>query len=260
MSAIISLNKISVVREGKTILRQVSWTTRPGEHWFVMGANGSGKTTLMEVLAGYQWATRGQVAVAGGVFGRTSIPELRKHVGYVSPWIFRRMPPETPAEDVVASGFEGSVGLMAPCPAPQMSVAHAALGSRGCRNLARRCFGTLSSGEQLKVILARALVNSPAVLILDEPFSVLDVAARAEMYRDLTRAAGHRDAPQVILITHHFEDILPFFTHGLLLNKGRVAAQGPRMDILRPRVIGHALGIAPGLLPSLGGGTGLKKP
>ena len=251
MSEIISLNKVSVVREGKTILRDLSWATRPGEHWFVMGANGSGKTTLMEVLAGYQWATRGHVAVAGAVFGQTSIPELRQHVGYVSPWIFRRMPPETLAGDVAASGVDGSAGSPVRHSVKVSRAARQALNARGCLQLARRRFGTLSSGEQLKVIMARALVNAPAVLILDEPFAVLDVAARAGMYHDLARIAGRRDAPQIILITHHFEDILPFFTHGLFLNQGRVAAQGLRHDLMRPRIISRALGVPVSTLPSV---------
>ncbi len=239
---LISLRNISVIREGNTILRNLSWSTQPGQHWFVMGANGSGKTTLMEVLAAYQWPSRGTAMVAGGVFGHTSVLDLRKRVGYVSPWIFRRMPPDTRADDVVASGFEATAGFLTRRTARVIKPAHAMLKQLGCLALASREFGTLSSGEQLKVIMARALVNQPVLLILDEPFAALDVAARAEMYARLSCLAARKDSPQVILVTHHFEDIQPFFTHGLFLKKGRVAVQGNRADILKPKVIAQSLG------------------
>ena len=244
MPELIRLKNISVMRAGNKVLRGLSWSTRPGEHWFVMGENGSGKTTLMEVLAGYQWPSQGEAMVAGGIFGQTSILDLRQRVGYVSPWIFKRMPPDTCVEDVVASGFEGSAGFLTRRTAKVVKASRAVLKELGCVCVARREFGTLSSGEQLKVMIGRALVNHPVILILDEPFASLDVAARAQMYREICRIAARKVAPQVILVTHHFEDIQPFFTHGLFLRNGRCVAQGVRRDLFRPSVLLRGLGLS----------------
>lgn len=244
MDELIRLKNISVIRTGRKVLRHLSWSTRPGEHWFIMGENGSGKTTLMEVLAGYQWPSRGEAMVAGGVFGQTSMLELRQRVGYVSPWIFKRMPADTRVDDVVASGFEGSAGFLIRRTARVVKASRTVLKELGCLRFARREFGTLSSGEQLKVMLARALVNDPVILILDEPFAALDVAARSRMYREICRIAARRNAPQVILVTHHFEDVQPFFTHGLFLRNGRCVAQGPRQKLFRPSVLSRGLGLS----------------
>ena len=244
MPELIRFNDISVIREGHTILRKLSWSTQPGEHWFVMGENGSGKTTLMEVVAGYQWPSKGEAMVAGGVFGQTSILELRQRVGYVSPWIFKRMPPDTSVEDVVASGFEGSAGFLTRRTPKVSKASRAILKELGCLRLLCREFGTLSSGEQLKVMMGRALVNRPVILVLDEPFASLDVASRAGMYRELCRIVTRKDAPQVILVTHHFEDIQPFFTHGLFLRNGRCVAQGLRRALLSPSALRRGLGLS----------------
>lgn len=244
MSELICLKNISVMRAGRKVLRNFSWSTRPGEHWFVMGENGSGKTTLMEVLAGYQWPSRGKVTVAGSVFGQTSILDLRQRVGYVSPWIFKRMPVDTSVEDVVASGFEGSAGFLTRRTAKVVKASRAVLKELDCLRLARREFGTLSSGEQLKVMIGRALVNHPVILILDEPFASLDVASRAQMYREICRISARKNAPQVILVTHHFEDIQPFFTHGLFLRNGRSVVQGLRHELLRPLALSRGLGLS----------------
>ena len=154
------------------------------------------------------------------------------------------MPPETRVDDVVASGFEGSAGFLTRRTAKVVKASRAVLKEFGCLGLACREFGTLSSGEQFKVMVARAVVNHPVILVLDEPFAALDVAARAQMYRELCRIAARKDAPQVILVTHHFEDIQPFFTHGLFLRNGRCVAQGVRRHVLRPGVLSRGLGLS----------------
>jgi iron complex transport system ATP-binding protein len=221
----------------------MNWVTYKGEHWFIMGPNGSGKTTLVEILMGYLWPQKGEVRVLGEVFGRTNLQELRTKVGYVSPWIFRRMPPETPVEDVVASGFDSSVGFFGrQTPAIKRAVLRQ-LRFSGCLSLKNRAFGMISSGQQFKVILARALVHQPALLILDEPFSLLDIGARMEMYRLLTQLAEGPRAPQLLLVTHHREDLLPVFDRGLILKNGRIHRQGRRADVLAPLNLSSAFGI-----------------
>ena len=208
-----------------------------------MGPNGSGKTTLVEILMGYLWPQKGEVRVLGELFGQTNLPELRARVGYVSPWIFKRMPQETIVEDVVASGFDGSVGSFGrKSKAIQKSVDRQ-LRFFGCQALRSRTFGTLSSGQQLKIVLARALVHEPGLLILDEPFSLLDVGARVDMYHLISRLASSRHAPQLLLVTHHREDLLSVFTHGLILKGGGIHAQGKRKNVLSPTVLSKAFNV-----------------
>jgi len=246
MSELINLKNVSLTRSGRKVLSHINWITTKGENWFIMGPNGSGKTTLVEVLMGYLWPQQGEVRVLGEVFGRTNLQDLRAKVGYVSPWIFRRMPPETPAEDVVASGFDSSVGLFGrQSPAIRRAVLRQ-LRFFGCLSLKRREFGMLSSGQQFKIILARALVHEPALLILDEPFSLLDIGARMVMYRLLARLAKGRRAPQLLLVTHHLEDLLPVFQRGLILKNGRIHQQGCREDVLSPLSLSSAFGIPVG--------------
>lgn len=239
-SDVISLKNVSIRRGGKPVLKKIGWTTRRGEHWFLMGANGCGKTTLIEILVGYLWPQEGSVTVLGETFGRTNLLELRARVGYVSPWIFKRMPPETRVEDVVASGIDGSVGMMRRKSAKLKAAVKRELKFFGCLGLIDQTFGTLSSGQQLKCILARAMVHRPGLLILDEPFSLLDIGARMDMYAHVTRLCQGKNPPQLVIVTHHREDLLPILTHGLILKDGRVHAQGPRNKVLEPGVLSKA--------------------
>ncbi len=240
----LSLKNVFVRKGGKDILKDITWVTCPGEHWFVMGGNGSGKTTLMELLAGYVWPQRGEVAVLGEKFGRVNLLDLRGRVGFVSPWIFRRMAQEVPLEDVVASGFDGSVGHCGRKSAKVSAAVRRQLRFFGCEDLKGREFGTLSSGQQLKAVLARALVHLPRILILDEPFSLLDIGARLDMYSLLLKLAEAKNAPQIIMVTHHREDILPVFTRGLLLKDGRILYKGPREKAFQPGVLAKCFGLS----------------
>ncbi|MBF0594359.1 MAG: ATP-binding cassette domain-containing protein [Candidatus Omnitrophica bacterium] len=244
----VNLQNVVVRKGGKDILKGIKWSTCAGEHWFVMGGNGSGKTTLMELLAGYVWPQRGSVAVLGETFGRVNLLELRTRVGFVSPWVFRRMAAEVPFEDVVASGFDGSVGHYGQKTSRVAAAVRRQLKFFGCEKLARQEFGTLSSGQQLKAVLARALVHAPSILILDEPFSLLDIGARLDMYAFLLKLSRCQDAPQMIMVTHHREDILPFFTKGLLLKEGRVLFQGSRESAFQPGMLAKCFGLSPKIL------------
>lgn len=243
LDPIIRLTNVTVFRGAKLVLPHFNWTTRRGEHWFIMGANGSGKTTLMDVLMGYLWPRDGKVEVLGREFGRTSLPELRKLVGCVSPWIFKRMAPEISVEDVVASGFDASLGFFRRKTPLVKQAVRRWLGFFGCRGLESRLFGELSSGQQLKVILARALVHDPALVILDEPFSLLDIGSRVRIYHYIEKIARRKSSPQFILVTHHREDILPVFGHGMILKEGALESIGSRQEVLAPANLARAFDI-----------------
>ena len=243
LAPVISLKDISIRRSGRPVLRHIDWTTRVGEHWFIMGPNGSGKTTLIEILVGYLWPQEGSVSVLGETFGRTNLLELRARVGYVSPWIFKQMPSETRAEDVVASGINGSVGSFGRKSPRLKATIRSQLKFFGCSDLWGRNFGEISSGQQLKCMLARALVHQPGLLILDEPFSLLDVGARIDMYEHLVRLCKGKKPPQLVVVTHHREDLLPILTHGLILKDGGVSIQGPKEKVLSSTKLSFAFGV-----------------
>jgi iron complex transport system ATP-binding protein len=233
---IIELKNVSIHRGGQLVLNGVNWSTSAGQHWFILGGNGSGKTTLLEILMGYLWPQKGAVSVLGQRYGRANLPELRRRIGYVSSWIFERMQLFYPVRDVVASGLEASVryggdekkGL-------NQKIRNVLADFSGLEILEKR-FGELSSGEQFKVILSRALIHQPALLILDEPFSYLDIGARQKAYRLLEGLVKKEDAPQIVLVTHHLEDILPFYTHGAMMHEGRIIKKGLKENILRPEI------------------------
>ncbi|HTL46842.1 MAG TPA: ATP-binding cassette domain-containing protein [Verrucomicrobiae bacterium] len=241
--AILELKDVFLTRDGKPVLNGLNWTAREGEHWFLLGQNGSGKTSLLEVLMGYLWATRGSVRVMGETFGKVNLPELRKKIGFVAPWVVKRIKPWETVRQAVAAGAEALVETTGPIPRELNRRVEAALRFAGCGRHADKLFDKLSTGEQLKAVIARALVARPRVLILDEPFSALDLGSRALVYDFLARLAARKNAPLILLVTHQTEDILPFFTHGLCLKDGRVRAAGPKKQILTSEVLRRTFGV-----------------
>jgi iron complex transport system ATP-binding protein len=229
---LIELRKVSMYRGERAVLHDISWTTRRGEHWFLMGNNGSGKTTLMEVVMGYLWPQAGSVTVLGKRFGRVYLQDLRRRIGYVSPWIFKHLGDHVPVEDVIASGTDASVGYYDEITPALQERIDRLLDFFHSLELVKRRFGTLSSGQQLKVILARSLINDPDIIILDEPFSLLDIGSRLSMYHYVEKLCAEMRGPQLLLVTHHLEDILAPFSHGLLLKAGSIFKQGPRQEVL----------------------------
>jgi iron complex transport system ATP-binding protein len=240
---LIELRSVSITRGGRAVLCNIDWHTRGGEHWFLMGNNGSGKTTLMEILMGYLWPQQGSVSILGERFGHVYLQDLRKQVGYVSPWIFSHTGDNIPVVDVIASGMDGSVGYGTGISPGTRLLIEQQLAFFQCEGLEKRRFGTLSSGQQLKVMLARSLIGSPRILILDEPFSMLDMGSRYTMYRYIHGICTKHAGPQLILVTHHLDDIQPVFTHGLILKNCRIFARDKRDRILHPRILSEAFDI-----------------
>lgn len=249
---IISLDNIHLRRGGKDILRGVTWQIAPGEHWALIGANGCGKTTLLKVIAGYEWPTEGSVSVMGQRYGECNIPELRRHIGWVSNALTDRVPPGDTAEEVVASGLESSFGLFREFSMPEHDLARAALASLGVESVAGRPWGVMSQGERQRALIARALIARPSLLILDEPCAGLDPVARANFLRDLGRIAAPPDpayqsitnstAPTILLVTHHIEEIKPWITRVLLMCDGQTLAAGPADAVLTPAHLSAAFG------------------
>jgi iron complex transport system ATP-binding protein len=234
---ILDVDAMAIRRGSVEILRNVSWQVRRGEHWAILGANGSGKTSLLSVLTGYMSATAGRVRVLGREFGRSDWRELRKHVGLVSSALRHLMAEDETALETVASGKEGKLDLREEVRGSDRRRAKKILEEVGCSDLEKRVWAVLSQGERQRVLIARALMGQPQLLILDEPCAGLDPAAREHFLEFVQSLTQKRNAPAIILVTHHVEEIVPGISHVLALEAGRVAAAGPKEGTLTSRLL-----------------------
>jgi iron complex transport system ATP-binding protein len=224
---VLAFDRVTVTRGGVHLVHDVSWRVELDERWVVLGPNGAGKTTLLNLAAGRLHPTRGQVHVLGERLGRVDVSELRTRVGLSTVALHDRIPPDETVHDVVVTAAWGVVGRFREAYDPMdVSRAQALLDQMGVASLAQRRYGTLSEGERKRVQIARALMTDPEVLLLDEPAAGLDLGGREDLVRRLAELAADPDAPTLVLVTHHVEEIPPGFGHALLLRAGGVVAQG----------------------------------
>jgi len=229
----LGFDAVSLVREGKNLLREITWTVEVDERWVILGPNGAGKTTLLNVAAGRDHPSAGSVVVLGEPIGRTDLLELSTRVGFTSVAVHDRLPADEPVRDVVVTAGWAIVGRFREGYDPtDMSRADALLAQFGLTELADRRYGSLSEGERKRAQIARALMTDPELLLLDEPAAGLDLGGREDLLRRLTGLAENPDAPTTVLVTHHVEEIPAGFTHGLLLREGSIVAQGWLPDVI----------------------------
>jgi len=228
---------------------------RRGEHWAVLGANGSGKSSLLSALSGYLMPTDGAVSVLGETYGRSDWRDLRKRIGLVTPSLAARVEPGENVLETVATGKEAMINFWGKLTAADRQAARKILRQIECARFEKRHWGTLSQGERQRVLIGRALMAAPALLLLDEPCAGLDPAARETFVSFLERLA-RRPSPTLVLVTHHVEEIPPSFSHALLLKRGRVLAAGPKEKALTSAALTNAFN-APARLTSAGGRFGL---
>jgi iron complex transport system ATP-binding protein len=240
----LELRDIEFVRDGRRILHEVSLVIHPGERWLVIGANGSGKTSLVRIAAMYEHPTRGSVSVLGETLGTTDVRTLRRRIGYVSASFASEVRPALTARDIVMTAkyaalepwwhrYDDTDRLRAAECLEQLDVG----------GLADRTFGTLSSGEQQRVLLARSLMNAPAVVLLDEPSARLDLGGREQLVESLERMVSDSSIPAIALVTHHLDEVPPSMTHCLLLKSGRVSASGMISDVLDAPTLSECFGL-----------------
>lgn len=239
---LIQLEAVAFFRRSRSILSDISWRIESRQHWVLLGPNGSGKTTLLRILTGYEWPTLGVVRVLGEQFGQCDIPRLRRRIGWVSSAEQPLLSGWDRSIDIVASGLDAAMAVYRTIQPDEWRRAEESLASVGAAGIADQSFDTLSQGEQQRVLIARALINRPRLLILDEPCAGLDPAAREKFLADVTAMVHRRDAPTALLVTHHVEEILPWMSHVLLLDKGRIAAAGPVAEVLNSETLGRAFG------------------
>jgi len=247
-STILNVRQLRIERGGVVILDDVNWRVAAGEHWVILGANGSGKTSLLAALTGYLMPTAGDIELLGERYGESDWRELRCRAGLVSSAIRQRIPDGEPALDTVVSGRRAMIDWWGRTTAAERRAARRILARVECGPLAARPWGVLSQGERQRVLIGRALMARPRVLILDEPCAGLDPAARERFLQFVQRLGRRRSAPTLVFVTHHVEEIMPVFTHALLLRAGRVLAAGRKAEVLTSNHLARAFGTRTKLL------------
>jgi iron complex transport system ATP-binding protein len=226
----IELRNLTLRRGEREILQGVDLSVKPGEHWTLLGRNGCGKTTVLEMITGYMFPTTGTVDVLGKRYGQVDVREVRKKIGYISPSLIEKFTLRDPVWEIVAGGIFAYLRMYEVVPDEVRERAFDELGKVGLRQLAEQPFGTLSQGERKKVLLARTIMASPELLILDEPCAGLDLYERERFLDALTRLSSNKLS--MLYVTHHIEEIIPLFTHVALMSEGRIITSGPKREVL----------------------------
>jgi len=225
-----------VVRDGRAVLDGIDWDVHRPERWVVLGPNGSGKTTLLSVAGARLWPTMGQVEVLGCRLGKVDMRTLRSRVALVSGSVIRQLRPTQTAREVVVSGKFGALETWwHEYPAEDWDEADRLLqdaGVGGADGIGDRAFGVISEGERQQVLLARALISRPELLLLDEPAAGLDMGARERLVAALEGLASDPTVPPLVLVTHHTEEIPSAMTHCALVRQGRLLRSGPVDEVL----------------------------
>lgn len=234
----IYLNDLYLRREERVILDGVTIQMNPGEHWVILGKNGSGKTTLLEMMTGYMFPSSGTVEVLGNRYGQCDVREVRKQIGYISQSLIEKLALADRVWEVVATGAFAFLRFYQEIPQEVQERAHGLLRSMGIGHLAEQSLGTLSQGERKKALLARALMADPKLLILDEPCAGLDLFEREKLLKELNRLS--QESMTAVYVTHHIEEIIPLFTHVALIHEGKVAAAGPKREVLTDELLSQA--------------------
>ncbi len=241
----VALSGVTVRRDGLPVLAGVDWRVDATERWVVLGPNGSGKTTLLQIAAARLWPTTGRVEVLGARLGRVDVRTLRSRVALVSGAVTRQLRPDLLARDVVVSGRHGALETWWDrYSADDWKKAEELLARGGVADIAGRSFGVISEGERQQVLLARALMSDPELLLLDEPFAGLDLGARERLLTQLAGLAVDPQSPPIVLVTHHCEEIPPGFTHGALICGGALMAAGTLREVVTSERVSACFGVA----------------
>ncbi|WP_127530998.1 ABC transporter ATP-binding protein [Paenibacillus kobensis] len=237
MERIIDIRDVTWRRGDHTVLNNVNWQVRSNEHWALLGLNGSGKTTLLNMINGYIWPTKGEINVLGHRFGEIDLRQLRQSIGWVSSSLQEKLYGTDRTQNVVISGKFASIGLYEKTGEEEYARAESLMATLGCSHLLDREYRTCSQGEKQKLLIARALMADPKLLILDEPCNGLDLFSREMLLDSIQQLAGRSDSPTMIFVTHHTEEILPMFSKVLLLRRGEVVRQGETASMLGSDVL-----------------------
>ena len=229
---IAQLKNVSWKRDSSVILKNINWDILPGENWSIVGLNGSGKTSLLKIISAYSLPSEGEVTILGKRFGSTDLRELRKSIGWVSSSLLENFYSGDTVNDIIISGKYASIGLYDQPEGNDYERAEELLHQFGSSYLNNRIYYTLSQGEKQKILLARALMGSPKLLIFDEPCTGLDIFARENFLALIELISIAQNAPTLLYVSHHLEEILSVFNHTMLLKQGSIHSSGKTEDVL----------------------------
>lgn len=229
----LELDGVSLERGHRRILDGITWSVEADQRWLVLGANGSGKTSLLRIAGLYEHPTRGRVRVLGETLGHVDVRTLRRRIGFASAALAAQLRSDLAALDVVVTAKHAALEpWWHTYDDADRRRAADCLDRMGVGHLGSRRLGSLSSGEQQRVLLARTLMTDPGLVLLDEPSARLDLAGREQLVAALAELASDPVGPAMVLVTHHVDEIPPGITHVLLLHRGRVLAAGPLAQTL----------------------------
>ncbi|EOH75435.1 ABC transporter ATP-binding protein [Enterococcus malodoratus] len=234
---ILAFEHVQFVRQQTVLLEDINWQIKAGEDWAVLGLNGAGKSLMLNMISGNLWPSSGKLTVLGELFGQTSIPDLTKRIGWVSQSLQERIHREEQAEYIVLSGKFASIGIYQKFSVEELEEAKQVLNSLGAKKLIGKVYQVLSQGEKQIVLIARALMAKPELLILDEPCNGLDLFAREDLLARIKKMKQAADAPSLLYVTHHTEEILPLLNHVLMIRDGKIFKQGQREELLKVDVL-----------------------
>ncbi len=241
----VAATNLSVIRHGQAILDNVSCTIPAGKCTAILGPNGCGKTTFTRAITGMTFISEGSATVLGQTIGQTDVRSLRKRIGMVNPTVDvggvhsggSVVDADLTAHEAILTGFFGSVGLYEKPTKEQIDHADHLLKQVGLLNKRDLRYGLLSTGQQRRVMIARALVHLPELLILDEPTAGLDIRGREQVLATVEMLLARPDAPTVLLITHHVEEISPRTVQVMLMREGRFVHVGPPKQVITPETL-----------------------
>jgi iron complex transport system ATP-binding protein len=239
MNTLIELQDVSIVRDKKTILDKINWKVLDNENWAVIGRNGAGKSFLLRLLSANLFQSSGTVKIFDEEFGKVNIWELKKKIGFISDLLQKEYNENTKAINVVYSGFFASNGLYEEVTPKMEKRSDEILDFLEIQDLKNRAYGKLSQGEQRRVLIARAIVFKPKLLIFDEPCTGLDIASREEFLSTVEKLVekGHN----IIFVTHHIEEIIPSINKVLFLKEGKVFECGNKKEMMKENHLNNVL-------------------
>ncbi len=241
---VLRLRGVGVRYDKSMLLKDIDWTVRSDESWVVIGPNGAGKTTLLQIAAALLMPTEGTAEVLGERLDGADLQDLRSRIGFASAAVADQVPPAEKVIDLVLTASYGILGRNAEdYDSFDVTRAVELLVALGCAHLIRRRYATLSEGERKRVQIARSLMPDPELLLLDEPAAGLDLGGREELLRRISLLAADPQAPMIVLVTHHVEEVPEGFTHAMLLRKGAVLAAGPVLEVFTERNLSKCFGV-----------------